>query len=408
MEFFIGICAANGGIGMGKSLYLECNAGISGDMLVASLLDLGADENVLRNTLASLPVDGFDIEISRVKKSGIDCCDFNVVPDNENNHEHRSFSDIKNIIDNSNLPVRAHDIALKIFTILAESEAKAHGVDIDKVQFNESGAVDSIVDIVAIAVCINNLNITEVIVPKLCEGTGTVRCQHGELSVPVPAVVNILEKYGLTLELTDIEGEFITPAGAAAVAALSTSRRLSKNFKIKKTGLGAGKRDYERASILRAMIIEFDHEEHETIYKLESNIDDCTGEELGFVLERLFAAGARDVHYIPVYMKKNRPAWQLTVICGQEDIERLEHIIFRDTTTIGIRRVEMERTSLEREQITLQTVFGPAQIKVCEIDGEKRFYPEYDSVAKICREQRASYNEVYQMLVRQCVESTGL
>lgn len=155
------------------------------------------------------------------------------------------------------------------------------------------------------------------------------------------------------------------------------------------------------------MLIDYVSEEQDTIYKLESNIDDCTGEELGFVLERLFAAGARDVHYIPVYMKKNRPAWQLTVICKQEDIENLEHIIFRDTTTIGIRRVEMERTILKREQLTLQTAFGPAEVKVCTVDGEKRYYPEYDSVAKICREQRASYNEVYQMLVRQCLESSG-
>lgn len=444
---------------MGKSLYLECNAGISGDMTVGALLDLGADETVLREVLDSIPAKGFDIDIRRVKKAGIECCDFNVILDEEHenhdhdmeylhchehhhedtqhdednehhhedtqhdednehhheddqhdhghHHEHRSMSEIRQILADTQMTEEARKTALRIFEILAEAEAQAHSAPVDEVHFHEVGAIDSIVDIVSVAVCLDNLNITEVIVPKLCEGTGTVRCQHGILSIPVPATANILAKYDIPLEIIDIKGEFVTPTGAAIVAAISTSDRLPKNIKIKQIGLGAGKREYERASILRAMIIGYDNEDQDTIYKLESNIDDCTGEELGFVLERLFAAGARDVHYIPVYMKKNRPAWQLTVLCKEEDIETLERIIFRDTTTIGIRRVEMERTILKREQLTLQTAFGPAEVKVCTVDGEKRYYPEYDSVARICREQRASYNEVYQMLVRQCLESAG-
>lgn len=441
---------------MGKSLYLECNAGISGDMTAAALLDLGADENVLREVLDNIPAKGFDIDIRRVKKAGIDCCDFNVILDEEHenhdhdmeylhghehkcdsedalqaqdhenhhengqlhedaqhgherrhHHEHRSMPEIRQILADTQMTEGARKTALRIFEILAEAEAQAHSVPVNEVHFHEVGAIDSIVDIVAVAVCLDNLDVTEVIVPKLCEGTGTVRCQHGILSIPVPATANILAKYNIPLEIIDVKGEFVTPTGAAIVAAIGTSNKLPKNIKIKQIGLGAGKREYERASILRAMIIDYDHEEQDTIYKLESNIDDCTGEELGFVLDRLFAAGARDVHYIPVYMKKNRPAWQLTVICKKDDIDTLEHIIFRDTTTIGIRRVEMERTVLKREQLTLQTAFGPAEVKVCTVDGEKRYYPEYDSVARICREQRASYNEVYQMLVRQCLESAG-
>ena len=430
---------------MGKSLYLECNAGISGDMTVGALLDLGADEAVLRAVLDTIPEKGFDIEIKRVKKAGIDCCDFNVIldeahenhdhdmeylhgheyedgqenedmpyeqerghhHDHDHHPEHRCMPQIRQILADTKMTGRARKTALKIFEILAEAEAQAHNVAVDEVHFHEVGAIDSIVDIVAASVCLDNLNITEVIVPKLCEGMGTVRCQHGILSIPVPATANILAKYNIPLEMIDVKGEFVTPTGAAIVAAVITSDKLPKNLKIKRIGLGAGKREYKRASILRAMIIEYDREEQDTIYKLESNIDDCTGEELGFVLDRLFAAGARDVHYIPIYMKKNRPAWQLTVLCQKEDIEALEHIIFRDTTTIGIRRVEMERTVLKREQLTLQTAFGPAEVKVCTVDGEKRYYPEYDSVARICREQRASYNEVYQMLVRQCLESAG-
>lgn len=462
---------------MGKCLYLECNAGISGDMTAAALLDLGADETVLREVLDNIPAKGFDIDIRRVKKAGIDCCDFNVILDeehenhdhdmeylhghehdhedeqhdhehdhedeqhghehdhedtqhghehdheneqhdhehdredeqhgHEHHHEHRSMPEIRRIIEDTQMTEGARRTALRIFEILAEAEAQAHNVSVDEVHFHEVGAIDSIVDIVAVAVCLDNLDITEVIVPKLCEGMGTVRCQHGILSIPVPATANILAKYDIPLEIMDVKGEFVTPTGAAIVAAVSTANKLPKNIKIKQIGMGAGKREYERASILRAMIIDYDREDQDTIFKLESNIDDCTGEELGFVLDRLFAAGARDVHYIPVYMKKNRPAWQLTVICKKEDIDTLERIIFRDTTTIGIRRVEMERTTLKREQLTLQTAFGPAEVKVCTVDGEKRYYPEYDSVARICREQRASYNEVYQMLVRQCLESAG-
>jgi uncharacterized protein (TIGR00299 family) protein len=430
---------------MGKSLYLECNAGISGDMMAAALLDLGADENVLKKVLSTIPAEGFEIKISRVKKAGIDCCDFGVILDKEHDnhdhdmeylhglhehdehgddtehnenihnenvysetkhhHEHRGINEINRILEETDMSDNARKTAVRIFEILAEAEAEAHNVPLEEVHFHEVGAIDSIVDIVSVAVCLDNLDVDEVIIPQLSEGRGTVRCQHGILPIPVPATANIVAKYDISMEIMNVKGEFVTPTGAAIAAAIRTSDRLPKNIKINRIGLGAGKREYELPGILRAMIIDYNREEQDTIYKLESNIDDCTGEELGFVLERLFAAGARDVHYTPVYMKKNRPAWLLSVICSKEDIETLEHIIFKNTTTIGIRRVEMERTVLKREQLNLQTAFGPARVKVCTVDGEKRYYPEYDDVAKICREQKASYNEVYQMLVRQCLES---
>ncbi|MCH5344322.1 MAG: nickel pincer cofactor biosynthesis protein LarC [Acetatifactor sp.] len=424
---------------MGKTLYLECNGGISGDMSVAALLDLGADEKVLREVLNSIPAKGFEIKIGRVKKSGVDCCDFNVVLDAEHEnhdhdmeylhghehthdhdhshshehshdhghdhahpHEHRGMAEIRTILANTQMQERARRTATRIFEILAEAESKAHNVPVDEVHFHEVGAIDSIVDIVAVAVCLDNLDVTDVIVPKLCEGQGTVRCQHGILSIPVPATANIMEAYQLPVEFTGVQGELVTPTGAAIVAAIRTSDRLPKPMKIRGIGLGAGKRNYERPSILRAMWIEAEARDQDTIYKLESNIDDCSGEALGFVMEQLLAAGARDVHYIPAYMKKNRPAWILSVICKEEDIDRLEQIIFRETTTIGIRRVEMNRTCLKREQLTVKTHLGEAQVKVCQVGSEKRFYPEYESVARICREQKLPYNEVYQMMVQKC------
>ena len=489
---------------MGKSLYLECYSGISGDMTVAALLDLGADQKVLENVLASLPVQGFEIKVSRVKKSGIDACDFDVILDKEidghdhdmeylhghehgaaahaagaagvvvhdhshehdhdheaehnhdhsheeehshehshehhHHHQHRGMNEIHQIIDGAKMTEGARATALAIFEILAKAEAKAHNVSVEEVHFHEVGAVDSIVDILSVAVCLDNLGITEVIVPVLYEGTGTIRCQHGILPVPVPAVTNIVQQMGLDLKITQVQGELVTPTGAAIVAAVRTSNKLPENFVIERIGIGAGKRTYECPGILRAMLIhaeepvkpratgkdtkenksaaskaaELFNQEAETkiqtgvtdstdssdyIYKLETNIDDCSGEVLGFVMEKLFEAGARDVHDTPVYMKKNRPAWLLTVICKEEDIPGMEALIFAETTSIGIRRARMERTILPRRKIKVMIPFGEVEVKICGPEGAQKCYPEYESLAKICRKTGISYAEAYQMAV---------
>ncbi len=417
----------------GHTLYLECENGISGDMTVAALLDLGADQEVLRRALASLSVKGFETVISRVKKSGLDMCDFHVVLDeaHENHdhdmeylhgteeshshgyekahhskqgegHAHRGLPEILHLIERGDLTVRAKEIAGRIFRILAEAEAKAHGVPLAQVHFHEVGAVDSIVDIVAAAVCLDNLDITEVIVPKLNEGQGTIRCQHGILPVPVPAVLNIVQAHGLPLHITETKGELVTPTGAAIVAAIRTADRLPQAFTVLRLGMGAGKRSYDRPSLLRAMLIQTGSEETDVIVKLETNIDDCTGESLGYAMERLLEAGAKDVHYIPVFMKKNRPAYQLNVICKDEDVERMKQIIFAETTTIGIRRVSMERTVQQREVRTVYTPFGEAKVKVCRYGGTERFYPEYESVIALCRKHGKNYQEMFQMVQRFC------
>ncbi len=414
---------------MSKKLYLECYSGISGDMMVASLLDLGADEKVLKKGLNSLLVDGFQIKISRVSKSGLDACDFHVILDEKyenhdhdmdylhgdhthghehkhdyihsHHHEHRSLSDIITIIEKSDITKNAKDIAIKIFNILGVAEAKAHGVDINEVHFHEVGAVDSIVDIIAVAICLDNLGIEEVIVPVLYEGTGFVRCQHGMIPVPVPAVSNIITDHKIKLHITNNQGEFVTPTGAAIVAAIKTDDKLPSEFSIEKVGIGAGKRNYERPSILRAMIIKEENKESDFIYKLESNVDDCTGESLGYVMESLFNSGARDVHYTPVFMKKNRPAYQLNVICKEEDIEKLEEIIFKETTTIGIRKIKMERSILKREIKTVNTSLGEVQVKICDLSSYKRVYPEYDSIIEICKKYDMSYQDVYNTIIKE-------
>lgn len=327
---------------MKDTLYLECYSGISGDMIVALLLDLGADEKVLRDVLASLPLQGYTIQISRVKKSGIDANDFDVRLEEKNHdhdmeylyghyheavgscephmhnhehnhdrkhdhdyehnhdhkhdhdyehnydhkhdhdhehnhdhkhdhdyehdyhhththnhsHQHRGMKEITDIINAGVMTESAKKLALKIFDILAVAESKAHNVPYEEVHFHEVGAVDSIVDIVSVAVCLDNLGIEEVIVPSLYEGVGTVRCMHGILPVPVPAVANIIQSYGIPLQIQNMEGEYITPTGAAVVAAITTKQVLPKHFQIHKIGIGAGKRDYEGPGFVRGMLIE--------------------------------------------------------------------------------------------------------------------------------------------------------
>lgn len=419
---------------MGQTLYLECSSGISGDMTAAALLDLGADEKALRKALASLPVQGFEIEISRVKKSGLDACDFNVKLDeahenhdhdmdylhghdhgrqahegeahghDHDHHGHRGLSEIEKIIGQARISERAKATARRIFRILAQAEAKAHGTAIEQVHFHEVGAVDSIVDIIAVSVCLDALDVEKVIVPCVCEGRGTIRCQHGILPIPVPAVVNIMEAYQLPVRITEVEGELVTPTGAAIVAAIKTGQSLPGQFTIKKTGLGAGKRCYETSGLLRAMLIEKKEEgtkkgTEDVIFKLETNIDDCTGEMLGYVMDRLIKAGARDVHFTPVYMKKNRPAYELAVICDESKIRELEQIIFEETTTIGIRRAKLSRTVLQREDASVMLKEGELKAKKCTLpDGQVRFYPEYDSAALLAKKAGVSLGQ----LIEEC------
>lgn len=454
-----------------SDLYLECNYGISGDMAVAALLDAGADRTALEKALASIPVKGFKTEIKRVEKNGVSCLDFNVILDSEHenhdhdmnylfghesaehnhghgenfhghthhhseaeehshaaqheihhgelvhgeqvhHHEHRNLHDVLEIIDKTEMTENARKLAHKIFEIIAQAESKAHSKPVEEVHFHEVGAVDSVVDVIALAVCFYSLHVEKVFVPFLCEGTGTVRCQHGILPVPVPAVANIMQEYHVPLKITGERGEFVTPTGAAFVAAVATEFSLPKNFVLKKIGMGAGKRDYGVPNIVRAMLVETEEKKnpenqltsafHDKIIKLETNIDDSTGEALGFVMDELFASGALDVHYLPCFMKKNRPAWLLVVLCRLEDAAKMEKIIFMHTTTIGIRMSQMERTCLARSECSVEVFGEKAEVKVVDVYGEKRFYPEYERVSRIAQKTKKPFGEVYNKIVNEC------
>lgn len=497
---------------MGKTLYLETSSGISGDMFVAAMIDLGADPEALERALNSIPADGFMVEISSVKKSGIACCDFNVILDAAHeNHDHdmaylygpapvssaapqeeahhchcheedpfpsrsghlsehhchchgeeeehhchcheeeeahhchdheeeeghhchcheeeeghhchchgeeghhhahhhdhghhhhgRHLAEILDIIEATDMTDSAKALAGKMFRIVAEAESLAHHMPLEEVHFHEVGAIDSIVDIIAAAVTFDSLGITDVIIPCLTEGRGTVRCQHGVLPVPVPATMNIIEAYDMPLTIMEAKGEYVTPTGAAIAAAICTTHQLPKAFRIVRTGLGAGKRAYtERTNILRAYLIEGNamEEGKDEIVKLETDIDDSTGEALGYTIDRLMQAGALDVHYSPVYMKKNRPAWELTVICKKSRMEELEDIIFKETTTIGIREFpSVMRSILRRNQKQVETPFGIAEVKEVALPGERRFYPEYESVKAIAEKNHLPFAEVYHLV----------
>lgn len=423
-------------------LYLECYSGISGDMFVAALLDLGADEARLKKVLETVPVHGFRVEIKRVVKSGLDACDFAVILDEEHenhdhdmeylhghehhhehehehhhehehehhhghHHEHRGLAEVLHIIEHTQMSDRAKDTAVRIFTILGRAEAKAHGTTPEQVHFHEVGAVDSIVDIISAAVCLDDLDIEETVIPVLYEGRGTIRCQHGILPIPVPATANIVSDSHLHLHISEVDGELVTPTGAAIAAAVRTSECLPEGFVIEKTGIGAGKRKYKCPGILRAMLIRDKIEvstQSDKMWKLETNIDDCSGECLGYVMEQLLEAGARDVSYIPIFMKKNRPAYEMNIICAKEDIDRLEAIVFRETTTIGIRRIPVDRSILQRETRQINTSVGTAQVKICTAGENRYIYPEYDSVAALCKASGLSFQEVLRKVVSEGYE----
>lgn len=440
---------------MGKTLYLDCSSGISGDMTVAALIGLGADRGRLIQSLGTLPAHGYDVRVRDVEKGGLAACDFDVVLDGEHEnhdhdmeylyghldrdggrahgaseeghrdgshphgghgHRHRTLGEVDAIIDGSLMTEGAKDRAHRIFRKLAEGEAAAHGATPETVMLHEVGALDSIVDICAAAVCLDLLDIDRIIVPSLTEGRGTVRCAHGIMPIPVPAVANLCAMNGIELSPSCVQGELVTPTGAAIVSALRTDDSLPDRYRIVGIGLGAGKRAYEGCSgVLRAMLIEASGDGHDGrpgseplpigatnpaertwAIKLETDIDDCTGEALGHTIELLMGAGAREAHAVPIVMKKGRPACQLQVICDEGDADRLAEIVFENTTTIGMRKTRMDCIRLGREAGSVETPYGAVAVKRVTLpSGVVRSYPEYDSVVAVAGVSGAPFQDVF-------------
>ena len=366
-------------------LWLDCFSGIRGDMLLGALVDAGLDLDALRAGLASLPLAGYTLEAARVTDHGISGTRLNVRLDDEAPHAHRRLADITALLDAAELPQRAYERALAVFQRLAEAEATIHGTTPDEVTFHEVGAVDSIVDIVGAALGLELLDVEQVYCSELPLTSGRVRSAHGALPVPAPATLELLRGTNAVWRSVPTEGELVTPTGAALVATLARFER--PMMRLHAMGYGFGARKLPWANCLRVLLgaapepqrrAEADFERDEVVV-IETNIDNMTGEALGWLMERLLAQGALDVSYAPLQMKKNRPATLLTVIARPEDASQLAARILRESATLGVRMSHGERMKAGREEREIETPLGPARVKLKTIGGViYAITPEYD------------------------------
>lgn len=393
-----------------KILYFDCSSGISGNMTLGALTEIIGDENHLLNELKKLNVDGYKIEISKKVKNGITGTYVDVILEHEqehehhhdhehehhHHHEHRNLNDINKIIDESTLDERVKDLAKKIFIRVAKAESKVHNKPLEEVHFHEVGAIDSIVDIVGTAILINKINPDRVISSIVNDGYGFIECAHGKMAVPVPATSEIFVSAGVKFRQVDIDTELVTPTGAAIIAELSDEFKIMPGMKVEKIGWGAGYKDIEIPNVLKVYLGEIEEKE-DGIYVMETNIDDCSGEILGYTSDILFDAGALDVFFTPIFMKKNRPAYRLTVACKKEDMEKLQNIIFRETTTIGIRYRFEERKVLKREEFEIDTKYGKLKVKKVVNNGEEYLYPEFESMKELAKKNNIPLKELYKL-----------
>jgi uncharacterized protein (TIGR00299 family) protein len=362
---------------MARTLYLDCFAGASGDMLVGAMLDCGLDFESLRSELMKLGVEGYELSLKRVDRSGISAAKFDVhlttaahSHDHHHHHHshshHRSLSEIKKIISSSKLSEQVKGRAQTIFHRIGEAESKIHGIPVESVHFHEVGAIDSIVDIVGACVAFDALKIERIISSPLHVGSGTFQCAHGTYPVPGPATAELLK--GVPIYSKDVEGELVTPTGAAIISTLAESYGPAPMMRIEKIGYGAGTRDYPKfPNALRAIIGELEEDADRTptaVTVIEANIDDLNAQVFGYLMEKALAAGALDIFYTPAQMKKNRPGVLLTLLCEPADRERMCDLIFRETTTLGVRYRNEQREILTREFVTVETEYGPIRIKI--------------------------------------------
>ncbi|MCL1859491.1 MAG: nickel pincer cofactor biosynthesis protein LarC [Oscillospiraceae bacterium] len=419
-----------------KILYFDCFSGISGDMTLAALLDLEPRNfDYLLAQLKTLNINGWSINTERRNKNGINANYIKVIlpepshshsyshHDSDNNnhsHEHRNFEDIIHIIDNSKITKKAKELSKNIFKRIAVAEAKIHGTEIDRVNFHEVGAVDSIIDITGAAVLLDLLvsqnKIEKIYCSVVNDGHGFTHCQHGKIPVPAPATVEIFANAGVKTNQIDVPKELVTPTGAAIIAEIAGNFGFMPEMSAIKTGYGAGTRDLEIPNVLRVILGEFtvgaiinrplkenddgifraiDNRSHENITIIETNIDDCPAEILAYTMEKLLKEGANDVFFTPVYMKKNRPAVKLTVLCKKELTDKLSKIILSETTTIGIRMREEKRICLERKSDFIKTVYGDLKVKEIEFDGERKIMPEYEDAKKLAENANVPLYKIY-------------
>jgi len=352
------------------NLYLDIVGGISGDMMLSSLLGLGLNYDRFIEVMSTLSIsDEFEIKLSQASKGAIGGNKVNVILNEDAPFVHRNLSDIITIIDTSGISSRAKYMARKIFTVLAQSEAKVHLSNIEDVHFHEVGAVDSIVDIIGAAVLLDMLDIENIYCSEIPLGSGFTWSQHGKIPLPAPATLNLLED--MQVRLTNIKAETVTPTGAAILKGLNAKYTSNLSMKIKKTSIGCGSKDFDIPNILRAILFEpNDYYIREKLVVLSCNLDDITGELMGNAMDELFDAGALDVWFSPIMMKKSRPAYKLEVLSSMHQKEAISRVIFEQTTTLGIREQIIDRKSLKRKIRYQKTELGSIRIKEAYLGGK--------------------------------------
>jgi len=385
-----------------RILYYDCFAGISGDMNLGAMVDLGVDPDFLKKELRKLNIEGFHLEISRDVRRGISGTKAVVVIENPDNEKHRHLRHVEELINQSTLTEKVKAMSIKIFDLIAEAEAKVHNISKHQVHFHEVGALDSIADIVGAAICLDYLKVDKVMSAPIQLGGGTVKCAHGIMPVPAPATVEIVKNVPVMTGL--VQHEATTPTGAAILVAMADEFTGTINFPIHKTGYGIGQRDIsELPNVLRVFLSVSDANPSSTnpeeAWIIECNIDDMNPEWYDHLFRKIFDAGASDVFLTPILMKKSRPAGMLSVLCNKMLIPEIKNIIFNNSTTIGLREYEVKKTVLERQEKEIETELGKIRVKCSYFQGrEIRFKPESDDLNKLASLHGLSMSEVERII----------
>ena len=389
------------------TLYLDCSMGAAGDMLAAALLELLPDPQDFIDRMNGLSIPGVTITAEKSVKCGITGTHFRVevggVEEGEHHHHHdhdhvhghthSSMDEIRSIVYALPLPTMVKLDVMSVYEQIAAAESAVHGVPVTSIHFHEVGAMDAVADITAVCWLMHLLEPDRVVASPVCVGSGTVRCAHGILSVPAPATARILT--GIPTYAGKLEGELCTPTGAALLQHFVTEFAPQPMMAVEKIGYGMGKKDFPQANCLRALLgSEADAKSVPTVAELKCNLDDMTGEAIGYAMETLLSQGALDVFTTPITMKKSRPGVLLTVLCREEDAQRMTALLLHHTTTLGVRQSLCSRTTLQRREETVQTPYGPVRRKVSQGFGIRRVKYEYDDLAAIAQAQDLSLAEV--------------
>jgi len=377
-----------------KTLYFDCFAGASGDMILGALVAAGVDKAKLLEQLSLLKVDGFAVDFVTVEKSGLSALHARVQTAHE--HKHRHLSHIRTIIQDSQLSDSVKQRAIAIFTKLAEAEARVHNEPVEHVHFHEVGALDAIVDVVGAAICFDLLEVDHFVCSPIHVGSGTVEMAHGRFPVPPPAVTELLK--GVPFYSTDLKGELLTPTGAAIITTVCNEYGPIPQMRVEYTGYGAGTREYEKfPNVLRVMIGEVDSGgvTDEKLWMIETNLDDVSSQILGYVMERAFELGARDCYFTSVQMKKNRPGVLLSILTEENRKSELMDLLFTETTTLGVRTYEVMRRALDRELVKVETPYGLIDVKVAKLNGRVvNEMPEFEQCREAAQKAGVALKEV--------------